>query len=124
MKAHCWRIRNIWKSCAASLVRRSRLPSREQGPAYRIRGGLDCLIMRAAPAAELMFVTQELGTYGPVRNIHVLREENRWHHYGHGTLDHATKRALKEAFNPDDEKWRKDVLRHGTAVLTQALNAG
>jgi len=95
----------------------------QHGPAYRVRGGLDCLIMRAAPAAELMFVTQELGTYGPVRNVRVLREENRWHHYGHGTVDHASKRALKEAFNPGDEKWREAVLRHGTAVLTQALNA-
>ena len=96
----------------------------QQGPGYRVRGGLDSSIVRAVPAAELLFITQELGTYGVVRNLRALREESRWHHYGDGTLDHATKRALKEAFTPDDEKWREAVLRSGTAVLSQALNAG
>jgi hypothetical protein len=95
----------------------------QHGPAYRIRGGLDSLIMRAVPAAELLFITQEFGTYGPVRNVRALREENRWHHYGRGTLDHPSKRALKEAFNPDDEKWREAVLRRGTAALIKALKA-
>jgi hypothetical protein len=85
---------------------------------------LDSLIARALPGAELLFVTQEFGTYGTVRNLHALREENRWHHYGRGTLDHPSKRALKEAFNPDDEKWREAVLRRGTAALGLALNAG
>jgi hypothetical protein len=93
------------------------------GPAYRVTGGLDSLIKQAAPVAELLFITQELGTYGPVRNVHALREENRWHHFGPGTLDHATKRTLKEVFNPDDEKWRAAVLRHGGTVLEQALKA-
>jgi Protein of unknown function (DUF2817) len=94
----------------------------QHGPAYRIRGGLDSLIRRAVPAAELLFVTQEFGTYGPVRNLRALREENRWHHYGRGTLDHPSKRALKEAFNPDDEKWRRAVLNRGRTVLIRALN--
>ena len=85
----------------------------EAGPGYRTRGGLDTLISRAVPTAEVLFVTQEFGTYGPVRNLHALREENRWHHYGHGSQDHPTKRALKDAFNPDDESWRESVMRQG-----------
>jgi hypothetical protein len=93
----------------------------EEGPAYRIRGGLDSLIARAVPSAELLFVTQEFGTHGPVRNLHALREENRWHHYGEGTLDHPSKHALKQAFEPDDERWREFVLRRGVEVLNQAL---
>lgn len=104
----------------------SRVTSSEPqvGPAYRVRGGLDSLIRRAVPAAELLFITQEFGTYGPVRNVRALREENRWQHYGSGTLGHPCKRALKECFNPDDEKWRRAVLKLGTSALSQALNAG
>ena len=95
----------------------------QHGPAYRVRGGLDSLISQAVPRAELLFVNQEFGTYSAVRNLHALREENRWHHYGGGTLDHPSKRALKEAFNPDDEKWREAVLKRGRAVLDKALKA-
>jgi len=96
----------------------------QHGPAYRVRGGLDWLISQAVPRAELLYVNQEFGTYRAIRNLHVLREENRWHHYGRGTVDHPTKRALKEAFNPDDEGWREAVLKRGKAALTDALNAG
>jgi uncharacterized protein DUF2817 len=95
----------------------------QHGPAYRVRGGLDSLISQAVPRAELLFVNQEFGTYGPVRNLHALREENRWHHYGRGTLDHPCKSALKEAFNPDDERWRQSVLERGRAVLNHAIAA-
>jgi uncharacterized protein DUF2817 len=96
----------------------------QHGPAYRIRGGLDSLISRAVPRAELLFVTQEFGTFSAIKNLHALREENRWHHYGRGPLDHPSKQALREAFNPDDEKWRSAVLNRGKAVLDQALSAG
>jgi Protein of unknown function (DUF2817) len=95
----------------------------QHGPAYRVRGGLDSLISRAVPGADLFFVNQEFGTYSAIRNLHALREENRWHHFGGGTLDHATKRALKKAFNPDDEVWRRSVLRRGSEILNQALSA-
>lgn len=96
----------------------------ELGPAYRIRGGLESLVTRVISKAEVLFVTQEFGTYGPVKNLHALREENRWHHHGRGTLDHPAKRVLKKAFNPDDESWRQPVLNRGREVLNQALNAG
>jgi hypothetical protein len=96
----------------------------QHGPAYRVLGGLDSLIAQAVPRAELLFVNQEFGTYGAVRNIHALREENRWHHYGRGTLDHPAKRTLKSVFNPEDDRWREAVLSRGRIVLNRALNAG
>jgi len=51
-----------------------------------------------------------------------LREENRWHHYGAGTLDHPTKRILKETFYPQDETWQESVLNRGKELLKQGLS--
>jgi hypothetical protein len=95
----------------------------DEGPAYRIRGGLESLVSAALPNAEVLFVTQEFGTYGPVRNLHALREENRWHHFGGGGLDHPAKRALMEAFNPNDNNWRESVLRRGSETLERAVES-
>jgi hypothetical protein len=52
--------------------------------------------------------------------LHALREESRWHHYGNGTLDHAVKRTLKDAFDPDDDGWRLRVLQRGRELFNQA----
>jgi hypothetical protein len=92
----------------------------EAGPAYRVRGGLESLVAHSTNA-DVLFVTQEFGTYGPIKNLYALREENRWHHYGKGTLDHPAKRALKAAFNPDDETWRTSVVDRGLNVLKIAI---
>jgi hypothetical protein len=96
----------------------------QAGPAYRIRGGLESLVRAVLPDAEVLFVTQEIGTYGPVRNIHALREENRWHHFGGGGLDHPTKRALLNAFRPDDASWQQAVLQRGLSTLWKAIDEG
>jgi len=93
----------------------------KQGPAYHVRGGLGSLFPHLRPKAEIFFVTQEFGTYGPLKVLHALREENRWHHYGMGSLDHPAKRTLKAVFCPDDEKWRSAVLTRGREVVMQAL---
>lgn len=93
----------------------------QQGPAYRIRGGLDSLIPHLKPKAEVFFLTQEFGTYGATKVLHALREENRWQHYGDRTLDHPTKRILKDTFCPPDESWRQSVLKRGRELLAQAM---
>ena len=64
---------------------------------------------------------QEFGTYNPIKVLHALREENRCHHFGEGTLDHRVKRALKDTFCPVSERWGERVLARGTAVVEQAL---
>src|SRR5438477_1244330 len=71
---------------------------------------------------KVYFVTQEFGTYGPMKVLHALREENRWHHYGAGTLDHPTKQILKETFYPQHETWRARVLHRGKELLEQGLS--
>jgi hypothetical protein len=92
-----------------------------QGPAYRIRGGLDSSLRWMNANAGKLFITQEFGTYSAIKVLHALREENRWHHYGGGALNHSTKQRLKETFCPNAESWRQSVLQRGRAVLKQAM---
>ncbi len=96
----------------------------ERSPVYRIEGGLPGLVSDALPNARVDFVGQEFGTYNPIKVLHVLREENRWHHHGSGTLDHPSKRALVLAFCPDDMSWRGAVLKRGRDLMDQALGYG
>jgi hypothetical protein len=91
------------------------------GPAYRVEGGLESMIFRVFSGARASFIGQEFGTYGPTSVLHALREENRWHHYGNGSVDHATKSKLKETFCPSDESWRQAVLARGGKLIEQAM---
>jgi len=94
----------------------------KRGPAYFIRGGLDGVVPHLIPNARVHFVTQEFGTYHSTKVLHALREENRWHHYGAGTLGHPAKQTLKETFYPQDEIWRKRVLQRGKELIEQGLS--
>jgi hypothetical protein len=94
-----------------------------QGPGYRVQGGLSSLFPHLRPNAEVFFVTQEFGTYRATTMLHALREENRWHHYGNGTVDHPTKRILKDIFYPQDELWQAAVLKRGREVVNCGLAA-
>jgi hypothetical protein len=88
---------------------------------YRVRGGLQEMLFGVFSHASVDFVGQEFGTRGPLHMLHVLREENRWHHYGTGDIGHPSKQALKDAFCPLEKSWREPVLRRGQEVLRQAL---
>lgn len=87
--------------------------------AYDAAGAIDNLFSAVFGSAELYFTAQEFGTENPVSVLHALREENRWHHYGGGALDHLTKQRVKEAFDPPNEDWRMKVLVRGREFLTQ-----
>ena len=93
----------------------------EESVAYRIKGTFDAVYADTLPQAEVYFVCQEFGTYHAVRALKAIRDENRWHHYGDGTIAHPTKAELKEKFSPDDEFWRQTVLDRGREVIAQAL---
>ena len=94
----------------------------DKSVAYRAQGALDTMIPRAIPRGRVFTVTQEFGTYSPAKVLHALREENRWHHYGAGTLNHSTKQILKKTFYPEDERWRDRILDRGQALLKQGLS--
>jgi hypothetical protein len=93
----------------------------EDTSAYRIEGGIESMLFRVFSNIRPIFIGQEFGTYSGIQVLHALREENRWHHYGAGTLDHYTKRNLKETFCPSNERWRSAVLARGSALLKQAM---
>jgi hypothetical protein len=93
----------------------------QRGAAYKVRGGLQSMIFGLNSKAEASFIGQEFGTYHPLRVIHALREENRWHQFGAATLDHPVKTKLKETFCPEDHSWRRNVLNRGKEVLDRAF---
>lgn len=90
--------------------------------AYVARGSMASRLPQALPAARLDFVLQEFGTGPVLRVFRALREENRWHHYGDGTLDHPAKRALVEALCPASPEWRRQVVEQGLALLHAACD--
>jgi len=92
------------------------------GPAYDAFGTLESMLPRAMPKAEILNVTQEFGTFGPMKVLHALREENRWHHYGAGLLDHPAKQRIKETFYPQDNAWEASVLNRGAELLKRGLS--
>ena len=88
--------------------------------AYRVRGGMGAMLPRVLRQAAVDFLLQELGTYPPLAVFHALREENRWHHWGGGGIDHPVKRLLLERLCPADPEWRSQVLAHGLARVRAA----
>ena len=91
----------------------------DQGAAYRVEGGIESMLFRVFPKRPI-FIGQEFGTYSGMKVLHALREENRWHQYGGGTLDHATKKQIKESFCPASPFWRQTVLKRGRELFEQA----
>jgi hypothetical protein len=90
------------------------------GVAYEIRGGMGAMLPQVLPGVALDFVLQELGTYPPLVVFHALREENRWHHYGSGGLEHPAKRRLLERLCPVAPHWRRQILARGTGLARAA----
>ena len=92
-----------------------------QGVAYAARGTQSNMYYRLFPGPQTFFAAQEFGTYHSMRVLEALRAENRWHHHGGGKVDHATKVALREVFNPDNAEWRESIRRRGAEVIRQGL---
>lgn len=91
----------------------------KEGIAYEATGTHDRIYFRSFLHANAYFITQEFGTYNPLRVVAALRTENRAHHYGHD--GHEAKKALLDVFNPRSEDWRRTVLKRGEEVIEQAL---
>ncbi len=94
----------------------------EESVAYQIRGGLPQAIERQFPSAQVDFVTQEFGTYLPLRVLKALALENRHIQWGKADipLDHPCKKLLLEVFRPDSDSWRDAVSQRGNELLKQA----
>ena len=93
-----------------------------EGVAYRVQGAQIDMYYGLFPRADVQFATQEFGTFSGLSVLAALRAENRWHHHGSGAIDNPVKRQLLNAFCPDDETWRRQVLRRGDEVIRQACS--
>ncbi len=105
---------------STALGRRVHRDGRGTDVDYDIRGHHSRLYSRLG-AARVNFITQEFGTYPPMKVLSALRAET-WHHH-HGAADdpsHPAKRRLKEIFAPDSDAWRNKVLEDGVALANKA----
>jgi len=88
--------------------------------AYEVRGSMGAALPRVLPNANFDCVLQEIGTRGPLTVIHALREENRWHFFGDGSIVHPAKQRLRDALCPADVEWRRQAVRLGVDLARAA----
>lgn len=88
--------------------------------AYTVRGNLGGALPHLLPHAQVDFVLQEIGTCPPLTVLHALREENRWHFYGDGRLNHPAKLRFREALCPEDIEWRRKAVSRGVTLARAA----
>jgi hypothetical protein len=104
---------------AAALERRF-TDAHTPGVAYTVRGGLGAALPRTLPDVSIDYVLQEMGTYPPFAILHALREENRWHFFGDGSIVHPAKQRLREALCPAAADWRRRAVDLGTELANAA----
>ncbi|MGZ8210896.1 MAG: DUF2817 domain-containing protein [Burkholderiales bacterium] len=91
---------------------------------YTVRGSFGSALPHWLPHVRIDFLLQEIGTYPPVHVIHALREENRWHFFGDGSIVHPAKLRLRETLCPAAVDWRRRaVARAVTAAFGAARGA-
>src|SRR5215831_16231489 len=77
---------DVYSTLRQMFAERVMPPDAEKTDSYPTTGSMDTMFAHAVPKAQIFAVTQEFGTYSPIKVLHALREENRWHFYGAGTI--------------------------------------
>jgi hypothetical protein len=88
--------------------------------AYTVRGSLGAALPHVLPHPRIDFVLQEIGTYPPLKVLHALREENRWHFYGDGSIVNPAKQRLRETLCPAAVDWRRKAVSRGVTLAQAA----
>ncbi|HYC47600.1 MAG TPA: DUF2817 domain-containing protein [Burkholderiales bacterium] len=88
--------------------------------AYTVRGALGSAMFGVLAGSRIDCVLQEIGTYPPINVLHALREENRWHFFGDGSIVHAAKQRMREALCPASVAWRRRAVMLGLEVAQSA----
>jgi hypothetical protein len=88
--------------------------------AYTVRGSYGSALSHLLPRSRIDFALQEIGTYPPLKVLHALREENRWHFHGDGSIVHPTKLRLREALCPAAVDWRRKAVNRGVTLARAA----
>ncbi|MFO0682137.1 MAG: DUF2817 domain-containing protein [Sandaracinus sp.] len=99
-----------------------RLRAWEAGTAdgYEMRGGMLPELQRRVPGARYDAITLEFGTSNDLGIVMALRAENQAHFHGTATHDARVRRGMREAFFPDDARWRASVVGHAEGIHRQA----
>jgi hypothetical protein len=88
---------------------------------YKVRGGFLAGLQQQLPQAHWYFVTQEFGTFGPLKVLKGLRDENLYHHHGRSEeLSHLAKQNMLCTFSPASKVWRDKILERGECLFQQA----
>lgn len=87
---------------------------------YETHGGLATAFRLLPHQPQLDYVTQEFGSYNPVRVLRALQRENYFHQHGDSDVLHPSKQYLRDIFCPPAERWRRAVLQHGVCLVQKA----
>ena len=94
-------------------------PGKKQS--YRTQGGFIAALKRLLRPSELLMVTQEIGTIGPIRILKALREENFVYHHAPDRQPEVSQRVF-HAFCPEDDSWRMKAVREGVQMLHRLIS--
>jgi len=86
-------------------------------------GTVKLAIPEFLPGVEATAVSLEFGTFSSIKVFWALRSENWLHHYGgrHNPEASNIKTSLLQAFYPDSQDWKAQVLEQGKRTVEQAL---
>lgn len=100
-----------------------------RGPSPRYfepRGAWGPWCRELLPDVKYFLCPLEFGTVSRLTLLAALREENRLYHWAPRDWqdpDHPARRALRVAFAPTDEAWRRRVAEAGGEVIRRAVGA-
>lgn len=89
---------------------------------YEMRGGMLPELQRRAPGVRYDAITLEFGTASDLTILRALRAENQLHWHGDRSAgpEHPARRAMRDAFFPDDPRWRASVVSYAVTIHRQA----
>jgi hypothetical protein len=98
----------------------------ESGVGYEIKGDIHQGLVNRFSNISWTYVTQEFGTFNPVKVIRANRDENRWTQWGdhideNEAKNHWTRYELLRIFNPKDEIWQEKIITRGNIVFDSAI---
>jgi len=96
------------------------------GIGYQIEGDLHQGLEDRYAKINWTSITQEFGTFSPIKVIRASRTENRWTQWGNYDSEPDAKRhwsrlKMLRTFNPDNAVWQEKVIERGNIVFNSAL---
>ena len=97
----------------------------KSGVGYEIKGDIHQGLVNRFPNISWTYLTQEFGTFKPIKVIRANRDENRWTQWGShideaGAKNHWSRYNLLRIFNPNDANWQEKIILRGNVVFDSA----